>query len=420
MTTLLTNYWSTVRGFNRDIWLYLAAWSLLGFGYFGIMGVLLNLYLLRLGYGPTFIGMFIGSGQLLWAALALPVAALGMRIGPRNGMAIGLSLNAAGAALVLLVEGLPPAIWSTWLIASWMLLWAGAAFNTVNSVPYLMGISSEEERNYAFAAQSSVMALTAFGGSLVAGFLPGLFAGWRGLSLEAPTPYRLALWIAPFLFLLGAWVILRARPIILPQPDKSTPEGARRPSAILLFVALTIFLIAATEGALRSFFNVYLDTGLAVETSRIGVIMGVGQLLPAAAALTAPVLMNWLGPGRTFSLTSLAAGLFMLPLALVPHWAAAAFSFVGIIGANATSIPARNVFSQICVGPQWRTSAAAAATIGLGLGWATMAALGGVIIEAWGFAALFLLGSLLALTSALLLHAYLRRQRARQPLPAGA
>ena len=76
------------------------------------MGVLLNLYLLRLGYGPTFIGLFTGSGQVLWAVLALPGAAVGLHIGPRSAMAIGFSLIGLGAALIVLVQRVPDAIWS--------------------------------------------------------------------------------------------------------------------------------------------------------------------------------------------------------------------------------------------------------------------------------------------------------------------
>ena len=41
-------------------------------------------------------------------------------------------------------------------------LWAGAALATVNGVPYLMALASAAERDYAFAVQSSVMALFAF------------------------------------------------------------------------------------------------------------------------------------------------------------------------------------------------------------------------------------------------------------------
>lgn len=409
--TLLSNYWQVVRGFSRDIWIFLASWAFLAFGYFGIMGVLLNLYLLRLGYGPKFIGLLIGSGQLLWALLALPAASVGLRIGPRNAMSIGYGLIAAGSALIVLVQIAPPAIWPYWLVGSWMILWAGASMATVNGVPYLMALTSPDERYYAFAIQSSALALFAFVGSVAAGFLPALLANWFALSLEDAAPYRLALWAAPLLFLLSATTILQAPSITLPRPDRLAGAAIQRPVKILLFVALTFFLMTAIEGAVRSFFNVYLDTRLNMSTTRIGVIMGVGQLLPAAAALTAPLLMAWLGAGRTFSLAALAAGLFMLPLALIQHWTAAALSFVGVIGANATSVPARNVFGQICVEPQWRSSSSASSTIGVGLGWATMAVLGGFIIDLWGFEALFLLGAALGFANALLLTLYLHRGR---------
>ena len=47
--------WRILWTFNRSIWRYLIVWALLGFGYFGIQGVLLNLYLIRLGFGAAFI-----------------------------------------------------------------------------------------------------------------------------------------------------------------------------------------------------------------------------------------------------------------------------------------------------------------------------------------------------------------------------
>jgi predicted MFS family arabinose efflux permease len=291
-----------------------------------------------------------------------------------------------------------------------MLLWAGAALNTVNGVPYLMKLSRVEERDYTFAAQASVFALGAFLGSLVAGLLPGLLSEWLDVSLELPLTYRLSLWVAPIAFLVAALAILQVRPVTLPKPQGASGAG-RRPTAILLFVTLTLFLIAAVEGSLRSFFNVYLDTGLMQSTSRIGLIMGVGQLLPAVAALTAPLLMGWIGAGRTFSWTSLAAGILLLPLAFIAHWAVAAFSFVGIIGAVSTSQPARNVFSQVCVFPEWRSSAAASATIGVGLGWAAMAATGGYIVATFGFTALFAFAAVLAFANALILAIYIRRRR---------
>ena len=67
-------------------------------------------------------------------------------------------------------------------------------------------------------------AMSGFGGSGVIHT-----ASLLDLSLDLPVAYRLGLWIAPCLYLLATWVILRARPITLPRTDKSSAAGAQRP-----------------------------------------------------------------------------------------------------------------------------------------------------------------------------------------------
>src|SRR6188474_1855876 len=115
--------WSSPSAPDRGLVLYLVAWGLMGFGYFGIQGVIFNLYLLRLGFGPEFIGLLTGVGQLIWALCALPAAAL-------SGVANGLAL---------LVENFPRSAWPYWLFGCWALLWASSALNSVNNIPYAIG-----------------------------------------------------------------------------------------------------------------------------------------------------------------------------------------------------------------------------------------------------------------------------------------
>jgi hypothetical protein len=63
-----------LRPFNRSIHLWLLGFAIAGFTYFGVQAGLFNLYLLRLGFGPQFIGLLVGSGQVLCALAALPPA----------------------------------------------------------------------------------------------------------------------------------------------------------------------------------------------------------------------------------------------------------------------------------------------------------------------------------------------------------
>src|SRR4029453_14908963 len=135
--TMLSD-WRILQAFNGSIRRYLIVWALLSFSYFGIQGVLLNLYLLRLGFDAPFIGMLTASGQLIWALAALPAGALGRGVGLRTALIAGSTLLALAMAALLLVEALPRTIWTLWLFGSWALLWVGAALTTVISTPYLM------------------------------------------------------------------------------------------------------------------------------------------------------------------------------------------------------------------------------------------------------------------------------------------
>jgi predicted MFS family arabinose efflux permease len=145
-----------------------------------------------------------------------------------------------------------------------------------------------------------------------------------------------------------------------------------------------------------------------MPTAQIGLIFGVGQLLPVFVSLIVPSLFaRWSIP-RVLAATSLGAGLVSLPLALFHHWLPATFGFVGLLSMLAINAPARNIFSQEIVPPRWRTTTSAIATVGIGLGWASTALAGGYLIPRVGFSGLFWIGAILAFTAAVLLWGYIR------------
>jgi len=399
--------WRVLFTFNRNIRLFLTAWALIAFAYFGIQGVLFNLYLLRLGFDTQFIGSLIASGQIVWALTALPAGTIGRRFGLRTALIIGSIISALGIGFLLIVEWFPKDAWSTWLYFAWMLTWLGAALLTVNSIPFLLHVSSAEERNHAFAAQGAVVALLGFVGSLVAGFLPGIFSVWSGYSLDQPAPYWYPLWLVPLAHLLCIIVWAGAQPANLVK-DAGSVESAPMPLGLFVFLGVVVFLQTAGEGSVRAFFNVYLDKALQMPTTQIGVIFGVGQLLPVFMSLVAPNLLARWGAPRVLALTSIGAGLVSLPLALFQHWIPATFGFVGLLSMLAINAPTRSIFSQEIVPPRWRTTTSAIATVGIGLGWASTALAGGYLIPRVGFSGLFWIGALMAFIAAILLWGYIR------------
>ncbi len=402
--------WGVLRTAERSVWVSILVWAPLAFAYFGIQAVLLNLYLVRLGFGLEFIGLLIGSGQLLWAALALPAGAIGRRFGLRKVLILAGSLHGTGMALFVLVEGLPRAIWEPAFILSWMVLWTGAALFAVNSTPYLMQVAAERERNYAFSAVSAVMVVAGFVGSVVAGYLPGACAAWFGGGLEQAGPYRCALSFTPPIYLLSAFIWAMGRPVEVRDEDETTGQARNLPLALFLVLGVVAFLQTATEGAVRSFFNVYLDTGLQVPVEQIGVVLGAAQFISLLGVVVTPRLFGRLGTARAMAVVSVGAALVLLPVAGVAALGVAAAGFIAAMTLASVNAIGRSVFSQEIVSPRWRTTSSAIATIGLAVGWAASAAAGGYVIRFTGFSGLFLLAVGLSVGAAVLLAAHVRRQ----------
>ena len=413
----MQSYWHAIQAFSPSLSRFILSSALVTTVAFGLWAVLQNLFLLRLGYDVRFIGIVLGLGQLAWAVAALPAGMISSRVGLRNGYILGLGLFAAGIALTLLVEALPLTLWPTWIIGSQVIVTTGVAFMTVNIAPYLMAVTDEAERRHAFAIFQAAIPATAFLGSVMAGLLPGFFATQMGLSLDMPAPYRLALWLGPILCVLSIWPLCGADPGRIRVAAETTASQAPAPLPLLFFYGAVIFFQAVGEGAARSFFNVYLDTGMGVPPDQIGGIMGTAQLLPILVALSLPLILKTLGTGYTLVTAVLGTSLFLLPLAGgAPLWMAS-MSYMGIIAMTTLTGASRDLLGQELVAARWRTTIQSAVIIGLALGWAAAGVVGGWLIEMAGFGAIWLAGIIGALISAGMLTGYLRARRRVQTLP---
>lgn len=399
--------WTIVRTFNGDTKRILGVWGCIGFAYFGVLGVLLNLYLLRLGFGVEFIGFLVASGQTLWAIMSLPAGAVSRRFGLRPILLLGLLLTASGMAMLISVELLPQAWWPGWIFGTWMVTWLGAAFITVNSTPFLMLAAGPEGRNHAFPAQAAGSALFGFLGGIIAGLLPGFFATIFGWSLDDPAPYRLALWLVPLTYLVATIIMAGASPLQLAEKSASQIRS-KAPLGIFTFFVLLIFLQAVGGGAVRAFFNVFLDAGLQVPAARIGTIMGIGQLLPVFVSLLTPYALERWGTKGTISLVGAMMCITLIALGLSKQWLFAGLCFAILISINSVGGPARNIFSQELVVTEWRSMSSALNTLGLALGWAASAALGGYLIGRIGFGGFFFVCAVLAGLSTVVLLAGVR------------
>ena len=419
---MVTLYLQRLRLFSRDVRLFLVSSSVIGFSYFGITSVLLNLFLLRLGYGHEFVGLVFAVGALTWAVVSLPAGALGRRWGIRRMMIVGLATMALGAGLLPCAEFVPQAWRSAWLVTTSALRWAGGAFFLVNGIPFLTGASGEEERSHVFSVWLGLVPLTAFAGGLVSGRLPALFAGMLRVSLDAPAPFRYPLWLAAALLIPAVLALLATREVTTLDAPAAEREAGPAPYGLLAVLGSVVLLRSGAVGAMESFFNVYLDADLRLPTPLIGTLMAAGQLLGAAAALAAPILMVRYGKRRAYILGCLGLALGLVFLALVPHWIAAGVAWAWLLAMASIVDPIFHVFSQEAVSPGWRPAASGAGIMAQGLSFMLVGLGGGRAITAFGYRTFFLLVAVPPVAGALLYWAYFRVPRgelARRSAPDG-
>ncbi|MDP6508739.1 MAG: hypothetical protein QF719_10745 [Chloroflexota bacterium] len=180
---------------------------------FGGYAVLMNLFILRLDFGPGFVGLVNGIGLLCWAVAAPLAGARANRFSYRRLKIFGLGSVFVGASLLPFGADLSGDYRAIWLVASYSVAAAGGGIFFVNFSPFIMGAVVPRLRSRAFALTSATFPTAGFAGSLVGGFLPGIFASLLGVGLDDPAAYRYPLHLAAFFVLPGLFLIAAAADI---------------------------------------------------------------------------------------------------------------------------------------------------------------------------------------------------------------
>lgn len=409
---MVSSYVRVLRQLSRDGRLYLLTSALLGLTFWGgIFSVVGNLYLLRLGYGPEFVGLFNGVGSLGYAFFALPAGVMGHRWGNRRSMIIGTSVSITGAVLLPLAEVAEGAARDSWLLLAYLMINIGFAAYLVNGNPFLMAVTGPEDRNHAFSISSALYPLAAFVGSLAGGILPDVFATALGTGMEHPAPYRYPLFVCAALLAPSVWALLSTREAGEASGHEVRSRTEPAPVLLIALLAISQALRIPGEAAARTFFNVYLDSGLGASTALIGGLSAIAQLVGVPAALATPLLMQRWGIFRAFFLSSLFTGVFLLPLGLYPHWAAAGLGLTGVIAATSVAFPSIVVYAMMLVSPPWRSTISAAIELSAGVSFLAASLGGGYIIAVYGYAPVFLLGAALAFLGTLMFWAVFHTPR---------
>lgn len=318
----ISAYSRRLRGFSPNARLYLLFNFLSGLA-FSIYNLFFNLYILSLGYGPSFLGLLVALPMMLNLGIALPAGLLADRIGYKQAMLLGMGLVLAsvpGIALLTLPAGL--ILFSSLSGLGSSLLWvAGAPFMAQNSRP--------EERTHLFSIQFALNTFSGFFGYLLGGGLPALLARLVQVGPEEPPAYRLTLLLSAglgSLALLPLAAIRPARPGTGAKAKLRLREAFEQPGLLLkLFVPEV--LIGFGAGVLIPYLNVFFKQKFAISDAVLGMLFSFQAVAIGLATLAGPSLAARLGKIRAVVSTQLGSIPFLLLLGYFPNFGLAALGF---------------------------------------------------------------------------------------------
>jgi len=393
---------------NPSAKLLIATSGMLSVSFLGIQMLLKVLYMLRLDFGTEYIGWFLASSSLAYMGMGLPSGALGARFGQRRTMIAGGLISALGTAILPLCESMPTSLRATCPILSQVVVTTGWSMFSVNMVPTLAAMTLEQNRVRALSLNAVVQGAGTFLGTFVGGLLPGTFARLLDQGLDAPAPYRYAMWSSAVISGLAMMPLLFSKQI---GTVETTARQERR-SSFPVWPIVTIFVYVYVRHAGwatgRAFWNAYMDTELRLSTASIGLISSAGQAL----AILAPLINPWLAARRSNGwiamVATLGVALSLVPIVLIPHWAAAGLSQLIFVIVSAVWLPAVQVFQMERIAPEWRSIGYGAVAMAMGSGFSSTSIAGGYIVAAAGYRTLFALGIALSLIAAGIMWGILR------------
>jgi predicted MFS family arabinose efflux permease len=396
---------------SRDAWLVNGSLMVFAAAFLGITQLLRVIYLLRLGAGLELIGLLYGIGALLFGVLGLPSGALGERLGARRAMMFGAGTLTVGLCLLPITELLSGPARLVWPVVPELVNTLGWSLLVVNSVPLLVATTAPEDRKTAYALREALLGFANLSGMLLAGLLPAAFALLLGATTATPAPYRFGLLVSVVLGFGGLLLLTRTGPLRFERHTTTASSGAAPWRPILLLLVCG-FVNQGAVASCRAFTYAYMDTAYGLPTSVIGLISALGMALAVVAALNSSRLSRRYGSGRTMTLSSLALALDLLMMALIPHWIAAAAGTMIVLALFSLWMPAYQTLQMEFAAPGQRAMVSGAGFMALGLGFGITSLIGGRLAATAGYPALFLLGVVLALSSAgLMLYVHTLRVR---------
>jgi MFS family permease len=376
---------------SKDLLLINAAAFLRSFT-FGLTGVVLGIYLFRVGLSSFNIGMVISAGLAGSALATVGVTTGADRVGRRRTLVLLSLLGAMGALALALTPPVPLLLLMAFV---GMLNGTGtdrsAAFSLEQAI--IPGLVPDTSRTWGLSWYNVVLDTAGSLGALAAA-LPLLLQRW--LALPLATSYRAVFAGCAFLGVVGAILYPFASAAIeVSKSETAAPPRHISPAAKTVVAKLAgLFSLDAFGGGFLTdalvaywFFRRF---GVAEES--LGVLFFAVHLLNAASHLGAAWLARRIGLVNTMVFTHLPSSLFLVAAAFAPSLKVAVLLFLCREALVEMDVPTRQSYVAAVVLPNERTFASGITNLARNIFWAIGSSVAGFLMQNVAFSAPLVVG----------------------------
>jgi MFS family permease len=286
---------------------FLAAMVLNGLGN-GVFNVIIQLYLISLGFSGSQLGsvfMWNSIGQLI---LTIPAGVLADRYGMKRIIMFGFVVSSFSMVLILMSKTL------FMFSLSWLLLGIGNATGSLFG-PLFSSLFDHDDLDQAFGLQGSLNIGSNAFGSLF-GLIPPLLVSNAGLSLSRS--YWMVLVIGVFFFFSQLPIFVSVlNSADVPKPSKEKKPILRSRGVVAKF-AFLYTLQNLAFGAFFGLFPFYVNTKYGVESDALGILFSVVQLVRAGMNMIAPKIAARYGAIKTITVALASTVPFWLLFTVAP------------------------------------------------------------------------------------------------------
>lgn len=386
ITHPIQDYLSKVKEFRPNARLYLVNVIITGLS-MGIFRLLLNFYVLSLGFNEALLGRLITTSSLTSLIVALPVGYLADLLGRKRSLLAGgflTSLSIAGMVIwpyipvfyaLNIVSGFSQSLWS------------------ITMSPFLMENSGEKERTYLFSFGLGLQTLSAFAGNWLGGYLPTWLGSRLQVSPTSSMAYGASIGMVAFMFLIGLIPLFFLRQRQQEGDERSifAPVSyAMDHPGLLGKLVGPMFVTSLGAGLVMPFMNVFYRNVHGQSDQVIGTLFAWGSLAMGLGLLIAPALADRIGKIQVVVITQGLSIPFLILLGFSPvFWASAAAYYVRLTLMNMSS-PVYETFVMEHVEPSARAMVASLTSMAWSFGWAFSPSISGALQVRYGFSLPFL------------------------------